>query len=301
MARGVSSTCSSPSARASSRNVGDVLIGVGAQLHAGLLRADDRAVVDVGEVHHLAHAGSRAGTSACGAGRRRRRTCGSCRCGRARRRSGRRCTCGRCCPAPGANVLLAAGQGVVEAHRCESGRRQRARSCASRRAGARTTTISSCAGRGAEPDVAAAPAVGRPARRARRCSCAGQLRRSAGVGDSRRGRAPAGPARSSMRSTRRLAGHVEREEKVLIGHDARFYSERRSNSTRARRQSASIWALQQRPATRTRARRAAAGRSRRGSTAPYRSAIQVEDVGLDHGAARTASTVGRVPMLVTDG
>ena len=34
---------------------GDELIGVGPEIHAGLLRAGDRAIVDVGEVHHVPH------------------------------------------------------------------------------------------------------------------------------------------------------------------------------------------------------------------------------------------------------
>ena len=51
VARGVSSGVSMPSALVSSRNALNPLLGVLAQRHAGLLRAGDRLVVDVGVVH----------------------------------------------------------------------------------------------------------------------------------------------------------------------------------------------------------------------------------------------------------
>ena len=39
---------------------------------------------------------------------------------------------------------------------------------------------------------------------------------------------------------RRLVGECERKQEFVFGHEAGFYSERRSNSTRARSQSAAI-------------------------------------------------------------
>ena len=62
-----SSTGSRPSAARVLAERGDVLVGVLAQRHAGLLRAGDRPVVDVGEVHHVAHVDSRPGTSSVAA------------------------------------------------------------------------------------------------------------------------------------------------------------------------------------------------------------------------------------------
>ena len=176
----------------------DVLVGVGAQVHAGLLRAGDRAVVDVGEVHHLPHAGSRAGASASAAARRRRRTCGSCRCARARRRSGRRCTSGRCCPAPARTVSSRAGQRVVEAHRCI--RRQAAAERRRQIAAAVATTRRSRARRRArEPDVAAArsPSARAGQRRAQRRAVSASM---AGRRRSRRARAPRGADRPACAS-----------------------------------------------------------------------------------------------------
>src|SRR5262245_18776693 len=97
----------------------------------------------------------------------------------------------------------------------------------------------------------------------------------------------------------RRVGQIEGEDEIVIGHAVGFYSESRLKSTRARWQSASICARRRSSDSNARSSRRRWTNPRR-MVAPYRSRSRLKTC-VSIVARPDWSTVGRVPMLVTDG
>src|SRR5438093_8805410 len=96
-----------------------------------------------------------------------------------------------------------------------------------------------------------------------------------------------------------VLGNPQREQEVVIGHEARFYSERWLNSTRARSQSAAICVRSASTDSNVRSSRSRCTKPTR-IVVPYNSR-STPKMWVSVHARPDESTVGRTPMLVTDG
>src|ERR1043166_1169514 len=96
-----------------------------------------------------------------------------------------------------------------------------------------------------------------------------------------------------------FAGQRPPKTEFRGGHERRFYSERRSNSTRARPQSAAIWALSAPSDSNARSSRRRWTNASR-IVCPYRSRSKSNPC-VSIVVLPVSSTVGRVPMFVIDG
>src|SRR5215470_12481242 len=125
----------------------------------------------------------------------------------------------------------------------------------------------------------------------------GQLRE--GIGGGTEVREHTGGELAQERRRHTLAGKLERKEKFRSCHLAGFYSERRSNSTRARPQSIAICARRASSPSNARSSRRRCTNPTR-TDAPYRSRSKLKTC-VSTVVRPEESTVGRTPMLVTDG
>ena len=277
-----------------------------AERHARFLGFDNRAVVDVGEVHHLPHRRSRPGTSARGGACRARRRCGSCRCVRAHRPSGRTCTSAPRCRATGRNLLRGGSACCTEASDQEAGWQERHGHAGS---GHRTSddrlpqraSISSSpsASRKSNWISASTPwgaTCGRPRSRAAADTTAGSGALLADVFGDAGGKLRRHDAQDSLRRGPSVEAPARLDGSGTYG---RFYSEMRPNSRRALLQSASICARSASTSGKARSSRSRCTNDRR-TPESYRSRFTSKTCVSTTGRS-TSPNVGRRPMLVTDG